>query len=105
MNNRYTIQLIQFTLATLIQRFIFELDKDTSFNRNVKVVRESLVTSPSYNSKGIRLSISKDKGLKEVTRQESPVLLWKYKSTDCPASYYNGSLSSVRTWPLGITLK
>ncbi|ROV86802.1 hypothetical protein VMCG_10851 [Cytospora schulzeri] len=58
----YSMQLIQFTLATLVQRFEFQLSDETSFERDVKVARESLVTAPSSNSQGIKLSIIASRG-------------------------------------------
>ncbi|OTB09752.1 hypothetical protein K445DRAFT_36843, partial [Daldinia sp. EC12] len=52
----FASQLVQITLATLIQRFEFQL-VDTVWERDVAASRESLLAAPAYGSKGIRLSL------------------------------------------------
>jgi len=54
--SRFATQLVQLTLCTLIQRFAFQL-VDTTWERDVAVSRESILTAPAFQSKGPRLSI------------------------------------------------
>ena len=56
-SNRFATQLIQTTLASLIQRFEFEV-VDTSWERDVRVARESILTAPAFESKGVKFSLS-----------------------------------------------
>ena len=54
--SRFATQLVQLTLATLIQRFEFQL-VDTTWERDVAVSRESILTAPAYQSTGVRLNL------------------------------------------------
>ncbi|KAI1337118.1 cytochrome P450 [Xylariaceae sp. FL0016] len=52
----FATQLIQFTLATLIQRFDFQV-ADTTWERDIAVSRESILTAPAFGSKGVKLEL------------------------------------------------
>lgn len=53
---RFATQLIQFTLATLIERFEFQL-VDTIWGRDVAIYRESLLTAPAFRSQAVKLKL------------------------------------------------
>ncbi|KAI0468832.1 cytochrome P450 [Xylaria cf. heliscus] len=53
-SKEFATQFIQLTLATLVQRFDFEMD-DTIWDRDVAIEAESMLTAPSKASKGIKV--------------------------------------------------
>ncbi|RYP85753.1 hypothetical protein DL769_000927 [Monosporascus sp. CRB-8-3] len=52
----FATQLIQTTLASLIQRFKFEII-ETSWEKDVVASHESLLTAPAFGSKGVKFSL------------------------------------------------
>ncbi|RYC58006.1 hypothetical protein CHU98_g8202 [Xylaria longipes] len=52
----FATNLVQLTLATLLQRFDFEII-DTIWERDVAVSRESTLTAPSFGSNGVKLKL------------------------------------------------
>ncbi|KAI0447296.1 cytochrome P450 [Xylaria telfairii] len=58
----FATNLIQLTVATLIQRFEFEII-DTIWERDVAVSRESTFTAPSFGSDGVKLKLVGDRNV------------------------------------------
>ncbi|KAI1767847.1 cytochrome P450 [Hypoxylon sp. FL1150] len=61
-------QLMQMTLTTLVRRYEFKI-VDTIWERDVAVSRSSLLAAPSFESKGVKLSLvgAREHGRKQVS--------------------------------------
>lgn len=54
--NRFATHLIRLMLAKFAHRFDFELI-DTEWDRDVKVVREALLTASAHGSEGVKIKL------------------------------------------------
>ena len=61
------MQQIEILVAALVQRFEFEL-VDTDFERDVAVARESFLTAPSFEGKGVRLRLLRRREMEQGKR-------------------------------------
>jgi len=54
--NRFATHLMRLMLAEFVYRFDFEL-VDTEWDRDVKVVREALLTASAHGSEGVKIKL------------------------------------------------